>query len=116
MSVRDAVASQQGADETLLGEVDRYAQSDRLSDHQKAALRLADDYLVAPGSLSKEDRAELLRHLTPEQVVSVVLRLMQYSSDKVMVALGLDLEEVKIQPFTGEAVDPRSRPTKVTSD
>ena len=44
MSVRSAVALQQGADDDLLERVDHYEDSD-LSDAQKAALRLADAYL-----------------------------------------------------------------------
>ena len=36
-------------------------------------------------------------HLSPEQVIELVLKLMGFSSDKVMVALGLDFDEVK--PF-----------------
>ena len=35
-------------------------------------------------------------HLTPEQAVELVLKLMGFSSDKVMVALGLDFDEVNI--------------------
>ena len=58
MSVRDAVALQQGADEDMLAKVDRYQASD-LPDHQKAALRLADVYLAAPGGMTAELEEEL---------------------------------------------------------
>lgn len=98
MSVRGAVAQQQGADEELLAEVDHYEDSG-LSDFQKAALRLADVYLTYPAGMSDEAKSEVLRHLSAAQVAELVLKLMGFSSDKIMVALGLDLEEVTIIRF-----------------
>jgi alkylhydroperoxidase family enzyme len=98
MSVRGAVAQQQGADEELLAEVDHYEDS-TLSPFQKAALRLADAYLTYPAGMADEVRAGILAHLTSAQVAELVLKLMGYSSDKIMVALGLDLEETTIIPF-----------------
>jgi alkylhydroperoxidase family enzyme len=95
MSVRDAVALRHGADEELLGKVEHYETSDLL-DEQKAALRLADIYLASPGIMTEELREELQRHFTAAQLVEIVFRLMQYSSDKMMVALGLDLDEVNL--------------------
>lgn len=92
MSVRSAVALQQGADEELLAEVDHYEESE-LSPAQRSALRLADAYLVAPAEMSESVKHEVAEHLTPVQVVELVLKLMGFSSDKVMVALGLDLDE-----------------------
>jgi len=53
MSARSAVALQQGVDEEMLAEVDRYEDSDSdLSPAQKAALRLADAYVTAPAEMS----------------------------------------------------------------
>ncbi|HET6811263.1 MAG TPA: hypothetical protein VFH50_09660 [Acidimicrobiales bacterium] len=98
MSVRGAVAQQQGADEELLAEVDHYENSG-LSPFQKAALRLADAYLTYPAGMSDEVRDEVLAHLSSAQIAELVLKLMGYSSDKVMVALGLDLEELTIIPL-----------------
>ena len=96
MSVRDAVALQHGVDEEMLAKVDRYETSD-LSDHQKAALRLADVYLAAPGEMTAELQEEAQHHYTGAQIAELVLKVMQYSSDKIMVALGLDLEEVDVR-------------------
>jgi alkylhydroperoxidase family enzyme len=93
MSIRDAVASQHGADDAILAKVSRYEQSD-LPEDQKAALRLADDYLDAPGTLSEEQREDLQRHFSGVQLIEIILRLMQCNSDKTMVALGLDIAEV----------------------
>jgi alkylhydroperoxidase family enzyme len=96
MSARGAVAQQQGVDEQMLDKVDHYETSD-LSEEQRAALRLADAYLVSPASMTDATRAEIAGQLTPTQVVELVLKLMGFSSDKTMVALGLDFDEVR--PF-----------------
>ncbi len=58
-------------------------------------------------------RAEILSTLTPAQVVETVLKLMQWSSDKVMVSLGHDLDEVRIMPFGRRAIEEASRATDV---
>jgi hypothetical protein len=95
MSARSAVALQRGADEQLLTKVDHYEDSD-LSAHQKAALRLADVYLGAPADRPAAVAEEVARELTAEQAVETVLKLMGFSSDKVMIALGLDMDEVAV--------------------
>src|SRR5437764_14442934 len=94
MSARSAVALQQGADEDLLAAVDHYENSE-FSPMQRAALRLADAYLTSPADMTAATKADVNAHLTPAQAVEIVLKLMGFSSDKVMVALGLDLDEVK---------------------
>jgi alkylhydroperoxidase family enzyme len=95
MSARSAVALQQGADEETLAKVDRYWDSD-LPPAQQAALRLADAYLASPADFTDADRAAVGEHLTPAQVVQLTMQLMTNSHDKVMVALGLDMDEVRI--------------------
>jgi alkylhydroperoxidase family enzyme len=95
MSARSAVALQRGADEQMLAAVDHYDDSD-LPAAQRAALRLADAYLVAPAEMSEATKREVAARLTPVQVVELVLKLMGFSSDKVTVALGLDLDEVRV--------------------
>ena len=95
MSVRSAVALQQGADEEMLAAVDHYEQSD-LTDAQKSALRVADAYLVAPAEMSEDVKRDVSDHLSPTQVVEIAVKMMGFSSDKVMVALGLDLDELTV--------------------
>ena len=95
MSARSAVALQQGLDEQVLSEVDHYRDSD-LSPAQQAALALADAYLTSPADMSDAVHEEVASRLSAEQVVELVLKLMGYSSDKAMVALGLDFEEVSV--------------------
>jgi alkylhydroperoxidase family enzyme len=97
MSARGAVAQQQGVDDDMLAKVDDYERSD-LEPGQRAALRLADAYLIAPAAMTDEVRADVAAHLTPEQIVEVVLKVMGFSSDKAMVALGIDFDEER--PFT----------------
>jgi alkylhydroperoxidase family enzyme len=98
MSARGAVARQQGADEQMLDKVDDYETSD-LPEPQRAALQLADVYLAAPGAATDATRAEIAGQLAPTQVVEVVLKLMGFSSDKVMVTLGLDFDDM-VDTFT----------------
>src|SRR5690349_8193725 len=95
MSARGAVAQQQGVDEEMLGKVDGYEESD-LSPFQKAALRLADSYLTAPADTPDDGRAAIASELTAPQAVELVLKLMGFSSDKALIALGIDLDEVRI--------------------
>lgn len=95
MSARSAVALEQGADEEMLAAVDHYEQSD-LPAAQKAALRLADSYLVSPAEMSDAVRDDVAANLSSDQVIELALKLMGFSSDKVMVALGLDIDEVEI--------------------
>lgn len=95
MSARSAVARQQGADEQMLAAVDHYADSE-LSPTRQAALRLADAYLTSPADMTGEVRQEVAAHLTSLQIVELVVQLMVNSSDKTMVALGLDFDEVRV--------------------
>jgi hypothetical protein len=95
MSARSAVAQQQGVDEEMLDSVDDYQQSD-FSATQKAALRLADAYLTAPAEMSDAVKEEVAANLSPQQVIELAVKLMGFSSDKVTVALGLDLDEVRV--------------------
>jgi alkylhydroperoxidase family enzyme len=95
MSARSAVALQQGADEQMISAVDHYEQSE-LSAFQQAALRLADAFLISPAQMSEAAKRDVSSHLSPEQIIEVVLKLMGFSSDKVMVALGLDFDEVTL--------------------
>jgi alkylhydroperoxidase family enzyme len=97
MSARSAVAQQQGVDEEALAAVAE-RREDGFTPAQRAALALADAYLTSPADMTDAVRQQVAEHLTPEQVVEVLLKLTGFSSDKVMVALGLDFDEIR--PFT----------------
>ena len=92
MGYRDAVALQAGVDDDMLALVDDHEHS-ALSPKQKAALRFADAYLNGPVAVDDGLRAELTTYFTPAELGSLLVRLVHFSSDKVMVALGLDLSE-----------------------
>jgi alkylhydroperoxidase family enzyme len=92
MGYRDAVALQAGVDDEMLALVDDHAHSS-LSERQKVALRFADAFLNGPVRVDDALRAELAAHFSPAEIASLLVRLAHYSSDKVMVALGLDLDE-----------------------
>ena len=96
MGVRSAVALEAGVDDELLAMVDDYEHS-LLNPAQKAALRFADAFLRGPTPIDDELRTELLRHLSSSELGALAVRLMHFSTDKVMVALGLDLSEVRHQ-------------------
>lgn len=97
MSARSAVALQRGADEQMLDAVDHYRDSD-LSPAQQAALALADAYLTSPADMPIAVKDEVASQLTAVQAIEIVLKLMGFSSDKAMVALGIDFDEER--PFT----------------
>lgn len=90
-STRSPAARASGATEDLYDQIDDYETS-TLDARQKAALRLADAYLLRPGELSDDVRREALESFRTDEIVEIVLRLFHYSSDKVMVALRLDLD------------------------
>jgi alkylhydroperoxidase family enzyme len=94
MSARSAVAQQRGVDEEMLAAVDHYRDR-QLSAAQEAALALADTYLNSPAEMTDAVKEEVRAALSPAQAVELVLKLMGFSSDKVMVALGLDFDEVR---------------------
>jgi hypothetical protein len=88
MSVRRAVA-RPGRTGDLIDEVRDYERS-VLGEPQKAALRLTDAFLTTPARFAPDARAELMRHFDPEQVVELVFKLTYWTSNKPLIALGID--------------------------
>lgn len=97
MSLRSSDSLAAGADEETLEQVDHYEDSELL-DLQKAALRLADAYLT-PTPVSPALAREIRRQLSPDQIVEILLRLVHWSNNKVMVALGLDGDDLSRQVY-----------------
>ena len=97
--MRLAVAGQRVLDETMAAKVERYEVSD-LSEHHKAALRLADAMMTQPGEMSAELVVDLKRHFTDVQLRELTLDVMKWNYQKVTVALRTDDE---VRP--GELVD-----------
>jgi alkylhydroperoxidase family enzyme len=71
------VAIDRGFDESMVAHLDDPESSD-LAAHQKAALRLAHDFLGDPQSFDADAQAELLAHFTPEQAAELILDLVRF--------------------------------------
>lgn len=91
MSVRLAVARDEGLDESMAQKADRYEASD-LDERYKLALRLADAMMTQPSGMSPELVAALRAVYTDEQLLELTVDVMKWNYQKVSVALGVDVE------------------------
>jgi len=91
MSLRLAVATQQGLDETMAAKVDRYEASD-LSERHKVALRIADAMMSLPASIGPDLRRQAYEHFSRDELIELTLDVMKWNYQKVPVALGVDAE------------------------
>jgi hypothetical protein len=73
MSLRLAVARQQGLDEAMAAKVDRYEASD-LPEAHKVALRVGRRPHDATGSISAELRRQAHEHFSAEQLLELTAR------------------------------------------
>ena len=71
------VAIDRGFDESMVDQMDDLEHSD-LAPHQKAALRLARDFLGDPQAFDADAQAELFAHFTPEQAAELILDLVRF--------------------------------------
>lgn len=103
-SRRSVAAIEQGADEATFDAVDHYADSD-LPEHVKAALALTDAIIWSPYAVPREVVEAANEHLTPAQVVEVVLDVARNAANKIAVALGADAAAVTdgVELFTTDA-------------
>ncbi len=88
--MRLAVARDAGLDEDTIGDV-LASRTDRLPEHQRAALALADAMMTQPSSLSVADIAVLRASFSAQQLVELTLDVMKWNAQKVPVALGTDV-------------------------
>jgi hypothetical protein len=81
-----------------------YERSD-LPERQKVALRLADAFLADPASFGAASRAQTLEHFTPAQVVELLFKLVTWTVNKSVTALGLDnaIDERRLTSFDYDA-------------
>ncbi len=103
MSVRLAVARQEGLDETMAAKVNGYEASD-LDERHKLALRLADAMMTMPGDLPDSLVTELRRAFTDDELLELTLDVMKWNYQKVSVALGID-DEVRPGELTDLVFD-----------
>ena len=88
MSVRSAVAGQQGFDDAMEAKIESFEKSD-LPERIKVALRLTDAWLYAPDRVPAALRAEIRRHYTPQQITEMLLAVWKWSQNKMMTSLGM---------------------------
>jgi hypothetical protein len=96
MGIRSAVALREGLDELMIVKVWDYESTDLL-DRQKAALRLADAYLIGMGHVPGELRRDAAAELTPDEIFEIGILLFKSMQNKVRVALGTDAATVSIE-------------------
>ncbi len=92
-SRRSVAAIEAGADEATFDAADHYEDSD-LSEAAKAALALTDAVIGSPAVVPDVVVARVRAHLSDEQAVEVVLRVVGNAVNKISVALGEDTPEV----------------------
>jgi AhpD family alkylhydroperoxidase len=89
-SYRNKQALADGLDEALVEKIGRYEESD-LPERWKAALRLADAVIVAPGGANAGLAADLHEHFSDEQIAELIFDVMKWSDQKVDVSLAMDI-------------------------
>jgi hypothetical protein len=107
-----AVAKQDGLNESTIAEVDHYETSS-LSERHKAALRYADALMTQPGSITPQQKADLLLHFTHDQIIELTVDVMKWNYQKVPVSLGTDVEvqEGELTPLIFDAQGNWVKPT-----
>jgi hypothetical protein len=73
-----------------MDEVLAYEQSGSLAESQRVALGLHDAFLRHPAGLSAAIRSATLEHFSPAQIVELAFKYMYWSSNRPVVALGID--------------------------
>ena len=109
MSVRLAVAEQQGFDESMAEKVERYASSD-LSERHKVALSVADALMTSPGDIGRDLRDAARAYFDDDELIELTLDVMKWNTQKVVVSLGMDAE-VAAGQLTGLEYDSDGRPS-----
>ncbi len=73
--------------------------------HQRAALAFTEAFLIDPAALSATARDDLVRHFDPPQIVEIVFKLMTYTVNKSITALGFDraIDEHRLALFHYDA-------------
>lgn len=92
-SLRETTALDAGGSEPLYQDISTYAQSERLTEAQKAALRYVDALIWTPSSVD-EAAAGVLEHFSAEQALEITLDVMRNGTNKIAVALGGDTPRV----------------------
>jgi alkylhydroperoxidase family enzyme len=94
-SLRETTALNAGGTETLYGDIERFEESARLTDRQKAALSYADALIWSPGLMAAGVADGVRAHFSDAEAVELTLDVMRNASNKVAVALGGDAPRVE---------------------
>jgi alkylhydroperoxidase family enzyme len=92
-SLRETTALDAGGSEPLYDDISVYAESELLTDAQKAALRYVDALIWTPSSVD-ESAAAVLDHFSADQALEITLDVMRNATNKIAVALGGDTPRV----------------------
>ncbi|MBZ5738040.1 carboxymuconolactone decarboxylase family protein [Nocardioides mangrovi] len=103
-SRRSLAALEAGAGDDTFAAVDHHETSD-LPEATRAALALTDAMIWSPYAVPEQVADAAEEHLTPEQVVEVILDVTRNATNKIAVALGADAAAVTdgIELFTTDA-------------
>lgn len=94
-SLRDSAALDSGGSESLYDDIERYEESESLTDGHKAALRYADALIWSPSRIAPAVAADVLQHFSPVQARELTLDVMRNASNKIAVALKADAPRVE---------------------
>ncbi|MEB3020794.1 carboxymuconolactone decarboxylase family protein [[Mycobacterium] crassicus] len=93
-SLRETTALDAGGSESLYDDIERFEDSESLSEAQKAALRYVDALIWTPARIDADVAAGVRRHFTDEQAVELTLDVMRNAGNKIAVALDADAPRV----------------------
>lgn len=94
-SLREGHALDGGGSEDLYGQIERYEQSDGLTDAQKTALRYADSLIWTPSRINSEVAAGMRKHYSGDQMFELTLDIMRNACNKIAVSLAADAPRVE---------------------
>jgi len=94
-SLRDSTALDSGGSESLYDDIERYEDSDLLTDGQKAALRYVDALIWSPSRITPEVAGGVRKYFTAAQSRELTLDVMRNASNKIAVALNADAPRVE---------------------
>jgi alkylhydroperoxidase family enzyme len=75
----------------MAAKVDCYESSD-LSERHKVALRLTEALITWPKGITPELREQAFAHFTPEEIAEILFDVTKWSTQKIPVALGMDVQ------------------------
>jgi alkylhydroperoxidase family enzyme len=107
--VRFDKAVVEGLDEKVVGDItDDYAESDKLTGAEKAALKFTDAIIFDPGLMDGDAKANLKAHFTAEQIAELGMAVTLFLAlAKTLITLGLEPEsmDLTVLPTPGSMLE-----------